>query len=112
MEGNVAEWALDAYSPSAFEFVEDRDPVLLLDASDDDADVMKRKVVRGGSWKDNASDLNTATRNYEVQDLAHSYIGFRCAMAAPSVITEQIGTRKFKAPKKNKKAATVTATGN
>lgn len=112
MAGNVAEWALDAYSPSAFEFVEDRDPVLLLDAPDDDVDVMKRKVVRGGSWKDNATDLNTATRNYEVQNVAHSYIGFRCAMAAPDLITEQVGTRKYTPPKKTKtpkvKAGAVT----
>jgi sulfatase modifying factor 1 len=111
MEGNVAEWTLDAYSPSAFEFVEDRDPVLLLDAPDGDVDVMKRKVVRGGSWKDNATELNTATRNYEVQDVAHSYIGFRCAMAAPVIITEQVGTKKYVAPKKGKKVAKVTATG-
>lgn len=110
MAGNVAEWCLDAYSPSAFEFVEDRDPVLLLDSPDGDVDVMKRKVVRGGSWKDNATDLNTATRNYEIQNTAHSYIGFRCAMAAPDLITDQIGTRKkmptFKAPKKSKTVAT------
>jgi len=109
MAGNVAEWALDAYSPSAFEFVEDRDPVLLLDAPDDDVDVMKRKVVRGGSWKDNATDLNTATRNYEVQNIAHSYIGFRCAMAAPDLITEQVGTRKY-TPVKKPKAQKVKAT--
>jgi sulfatase modifying factor 1 len=111
MAGNVAEWALDAYSPSAFEFVEDRDPVLLLDAPDEDVDVMKRKVVRGGSWKDNAVDLNTATRNYEIQNVAHSYIGFRCAMAAPNLIGEQIGTRKAPKAPKVKKAAKVTASG-
>jgi len=110
MAGNVAEWALDAYSPSAFEFVEDRDPVLLLDAPDNDVDVMKRKVVRGGSWKDNATDLNTATRNYEVQNVAHSYIGFRCTMAAPDLITEQVGTRKMPVQKKSKKAKDVKAT--
>ncbi|MEO6521305.1 MAG: SUMF1/EgtB/PvdO family nonheme iron enzyme [Mucilaginibacter sp.] len=111
MAGNVAEWALDAYSPSAFEFVEDRDPVLLLDAPDDDVDVMKRKVVRGGSWKDNATDLNTATRNYEVQNVAHSYIGFRCAMAAPDLITEQIGTKKMPVQKKSKKPNVQAAPG-
>jgi gliding motility-associated lipoprotein GldK len=111
MAGNVAEWALDAYSPSAFEFVEDRDPVLLLDAPDSDVDVMKRKVVRGGSWKDNATDLNTATRNYEVQDVAHSYIGFRCAMAAPDLITPQVGTRKYISPVKPGKKSKVTANG-
>ena len=66
MSGNVAEWTLDAFSPSAVEFVHDLNPVLLYDASDSDAEVMKRKVVRGGSWKDNGALLNKDTRNYEV----------------------------------------------
>jgi gliding motility-associated lipoprotein GldK len=114
MQGNVAEWTLDAYSPSAREFVEDNDPVLLYDAPDNDADVMQRKVVRGGSWKDNAGELNTATRNYETQNTPHSYIGFRCAMSAPDILTDQVRTRKRIAPKKEKatKNAKVTASAN
>ncbi len=113
MEGNVAEWTLDAYSPSAREFVDDLNPVLLFDAPDNDVDVMKRKVVRGGSWKDNAGDLNTATRNYEVQSTAHSYIGFRCVMLAPDLLTEQVQTRQqVKPPKKSKKAAKLSASAN
>jgi len=115
MQGNVAEWTLDAYSPSAREFVDDLNPVLLFDAPDDDVDVMKRKVVRGGSWKDNAGDMNTATRNYEVQSTSHSYIGFRCVMLAPDLLTEQVKTRAvIKAPKKSKKekAQKVTASTN
>jgi len=113
MQGNVAEWTLDAYSPSAREFVDDLNPVLLFDAPDSDVDVMKRKVVRGGSWKDNASDMNTATRNYEVQNSAHSYIGFRCVMLAPDLLTEQVKTRgAVKPPKKSKKASKLTASTN
>ena len=114
MQGNVAEWTLDAYSPSAREFVDDLNPVLLFDAPDNDVDVMKRKVVRGGSWKDAAADMNTATRNYEVQGTAHSYIGFRCVMLAPDLLTEQVKTRTqpIKAPKKSKKAAKLTASTN
>jgi len=114
MQGNVAEWTLDAYSPSAREFVDDLNPVLLFDAPDNDVDVMKRKVVRGGSWKDAAADMNTATRNYEVQGTAHSYIGFRCVMLAPDLLTEQVKTRPqaIKAPKKSKKAAKLTASTN
>ena len=113
MQGNVAEWTLDAYSPSAREFVDDLNPVLLFDAPDSDVDVMKRKVVRGGSWKDNASDMNTATRNYEVQNTAHSYIGFRCVMLAPDLLTEQVKTRgAVKPPKKSKKASKLTASTN
>jgi sulfatase modifying factor 1 len=113
MQGNVAEWTLDAYSPSAREFVDDLNPVLLFDAPDNDVDVMKRKVVRGGSWKDNAGDMNTATRNYEVQGTAHSYIGFRCVMLAPDLLTEQVKTRSaIKTPKKSKKASKITASAN
>ncbi len=112
MQGNVSEWTLDAYSPSAREFVADRDPALLLDVPDSDADVMKRKAVKGGSWKDNAHDLNTTTRNYEVQDGAHSYIGFRCVMSAPEVITNQLKTRTIIIAKKSKKAAKLTASAN
>jgi formylglycine-generating enzyme required for sulfatase activity len=42
-----------------------------------DAPRMQRKVLRGGSWKDIAFYLQVSTRNYEYQDTAKSYIGFR-----------------------------------
>jgi formylglycine-generating enzyme required for sulfatase activity len=38
---------------------------------------MKRKVVRGGSWKDVGNALQVSARAYEYQDNAKSYIGFR-----------------------------------
>ena len=38
---------------------------------------MKRKVIRGGSWKDIAYYLQVGTRTYEFQDSTKSYIGFR-----------------------------------
>jgi formylglycine-generating enzyme required for sulfatase activity len=37
----------------------------------------KRKVVRGGSWKDVSYYLQVSTRDYEYSDSARSYIGFR-----------------------------------
>ena len=37
----------------------------------------RRKVIRGGSWKDVAYFLQVSTRDYEYQDSARSYIGFR-----------------------------------
>lgn len=94
MAGNVSEWTLDAFSPSFKEFVHDLNPVLQYDAADNDADIMKRKVVRGGSWKDPAESVNGDTREYEIQSAAHSYIGFRCVMPAPEILTEQVRTRK------------------
>jgi len=44
---------------------------------------MKRKVVRGGSWKDVGHMLQVSTRSYEYQDTAKSYIGFRCVIDLP-----------------------------
>lgn len=95
MAGNVSEWTLDAYSPSAIAFVNDLNPVLLYDARDSDSDALKRKVVRGGSWKDNGEQLNSETRNYVVEYEPHSYIGFRCVMSAFEMPTDQSKTRRY-----------------
>lgn len=95
MAGNVSEWTLDAFSPSSSQLVNDLNPALLYDASINDAPLMRRKVVRGGSWKDNGEMLNTDTRSFDDQDAAHSYIGFRCVMAAFELTGEQVKTRKY-----------------
>jgi len=95
MAGNVSEWTLDAYSPSAVVFVNDLNPALLYDADAKDGDALKRKVVRGGSWKDNGEQLNSETRNYSVDYEPHSYIGFRCVMSAFEMPTVQSKTRKY-----------------
>jgi formylglycine-generating enzyme required for sulfatase activity len=94
MEGNVSEWTLDAYSPSVFAFVSDLNPVLIYDADSSDADAMKRKVVRGGSFMSNAKSLTPFYRDVELQNVAHCFIGFRCVMQAPEIIYKNIGTRK------------------
>lgn len=94
MIGNVAEWVLDAYSPSAFAFVSDVNPVLLYDADPKDGDAMKRKVVRGGSFVSNAKALSPFTRDYELQDNVHCYIGFRCVMSAPEILSKKVATRR------------------
>jgi len=78
MAGNVAEWTITAYDPSAYVFSHDMNPYFNYNAKPDDPPVMKRKVVRGGSWKDIARYLQVSTRDYEYQDTAKSYIGFRC----------------------------------
>jgi formylglycine-generating enzyme required for sulfatase activity len=94
MIGNVAEWVLDAYSPSAFAFVSDVNPVLLYDADPKDGDAMKRKVVRGGSFVSNAKALSPFTRDYELQENVHCYIGFRCVMSAPEILSKKVATRR------------------
>jgi sulfatase modifying factor 1 len=95
MAGNVSEWTQDAFSPSASQLVNDLNPALLYDATDKDSPLLKRKVVRGGSWKDNGEMLNSDTRSFEDQGSAHSYIGFRCVMAAFELPGEQVKTRKY-----------------
>lgn len=95
MAGNVSEWTMDAYSPSSSAFVNDLNPVLLYDVPDTANPLMKRKVVRGGSWKDNGNMLNSESRTYEEQDMARSYIGFRCVMQAIELPTTQVKTRRY-----------------
>lgn len=95
MAGNVAEWTLDAFSPSASQLVNDLNPALLYDARPGDSPQLRRKVVRGGSWKDNGEMLNSDTRSFEEQGSAHSYIGFRCVMAGFELPGEQVKTRRY-----------------
>ena len=78
MAGNVAEWCANAYDESAYNFMHDLNPDYKYNARPDDPPSMKRKVVRGGSWKDIAYYLQVGTRTYEYQDTSKSYIGFRC----------------------------------
>ena len=80
MSGNVAEWTSNAYDESAFSYSHDMNMDYHYDAEESDAEVLKRKVIRGGSWKDIAYFIQTSTRTFEYQDTAKSYIGFRCAV--------------------------------
>jgi formylglycine-generating enzyme len=82
MSGNVSEWCDDAYMEASVPVVWDMNPT-----NPDDNE--PRKVVRGGSWKDIAYFLETGTRNFEYQDSARSYIGFRTAMIQIGMGTNQ-----------------------
>lgn len=77
MAGNVSEWTVTAYDPNTYQFEHDMNPDFQYDANDSDPITLKRKVIRGGSWKDIGYYLQTATRDYEYQDTAKSFIGFR-----------------------------------
>jgi len=78
MAGNVAEWTSSMFDESASSFVHDLAPTLEYEAKPGDPPVLKRKVVRGGSWKDVGYFLQNSSRTFEYQDTAKSYIGFRC----------------------------------
>lgn len=78
MSGNVAEWTITAYDESGYVLINDFNPNYEYNALPDDQPVMKRKVIRGGSYKDIAYYNQAATRSYEYQDSTKSFIGFRC----------------------------------
>jgi gliding motility-associated lipoprotein GldK len=83
MSGNVAEWTSSLYYEGGYTFMHDMNPDIRWNAKDSDFPRMKRKVTRGGSWKDVGYFLQTSTRNYEYQDTSKSYIGFRCVIDLP-----------------------------
>jgi gliding motility-associated lipoprotein GldK len=89
MAGNVAEWTATAYDAGAYEFVSTMSPNIIDHKN-------KRKVVRGGSWKDVAYMLQVSTRDYEYADSARSYIGFR-------TVQDYMGTQKISTTKTIKK---------
>ncbi|MEM9363337.1 MAG: gliding motility lipoprotein GldK [Bacteroidota bacterium] len=70
MAGNVAEWTSSSFDPGAYEYLSTMNPNV-------GSGQNQRKVIRGGSWKDVAYFLQVSTRDYEYQDSARSYIGFR-----------------------------------
>lgn len=83
MAGNVAEWTSSIFYEGAYNFQHDMNPDIRWNAKESDPPRMKRKVLRGGSWKDVGYFLQVSTRTYEYQDTAKSYIGFRCVIDLP-----------------------------
>jgi len=78
MAGNVSEWTSSSYFGSAYHVVADVNPEIEYKMKANDPQWMKRKVVRGGSWRDISFYLQVSTRDYEYADTAKAYIGFRC----------------------------------
>jgi formylglycine-generating enzyme required for sulfatase activity len=77
MAGNVAEWTSSAFDESSSTFTHDMNPSFTYEAQAGDPEVLKRKVTRGGSWKDIGYFLQNSASSFEYQDTAKSYIGFR-----------------------------------
>ncbi len=86
MSGNVAEWTSSLYFENGYSFQHDMNPDIRWNAKDSDPPRMKRKVIRGGSWKDVGYFLQTSARAYEYQDTSKSYVGFRCVLDLPVAI--------------------------
>ena len=78
MAGNVAEWTSTVYTEAGVLQMSDMNPELSYNAAKEDPYYMKKKTVRGGSWKDPEKFIQSVSRTYEYQNETRSYIGFRC----------------------------------
>ncbi len=76
MSGNVSEWTNSVFDLSSYYKGSSVSPNL-------EDRYNKKKIIRGGSWKDVAYFLEVSTRDYEYADTARSYIGFRTVQNAP-----------------------------
>lgn len=85
MAGNVAEWTSTVYTEAGILQMNDMNPELSYNAAIEDPYSMKKKAVRGGSWKDPERFIESSWRAYEYQNEQRSYIGFRC-------VRTQVGT--------------------
>ncbi len=85
MAGNVAEWTSTVYTESGVLSMSDVNPELYYRAAKEDPYALKKKSVRGGSWKDPESFIKSAWRSYEYQNVGRSFVGFRC-------VRTQVGT--------------------
>ena len=98
MAGNVAEWTSTVYTEAGVLSMSDMNPTLTYNAAKEDPYTLKKKSVRGGSWKDPESFIKSAWRTSEYQNVGRSFIGFRC-------VRTQVGTagKAVKAPKSSAK---------
>ncbi|MCH5177340.1 MAG: SUMF1/EgtB/PvdO family nonheme iron enzyme [Prevotellaceae bacterium] len=85
MAGNVAEWTSTVFTEAGVLSMSDMNPELRYNAAKEDPYALKRKSVRGGSWKDPESFIKSAWRSSEYQNVGRSFIGFRC-------VRSQVGT--------------------
>ena len=74
----------------------DLNPELRYNAAKEDPYRLKKKSVRGGSWKDPESYIRSAWRTWEYQNQQpRCYIGFRCVRSlANTTSTKQKGKKK------------------
>jgi formylglycine-generating enzyme required for sulfatase activity len=73
MAGNVAEWVADWYLDDSYAEMPDRNPRNEVGSA--------VKVVRGGSWSDDARAARAAARGSAVVGATSTAVGFRCALS-------------------------------
>jgi len=102
MAGNVAEWTSTIYTEAGVDAMNDINPQLKYNAAKEDPYRLKKKSVRGGSWKDPESYIRSAWRSSEYQNQPRSYIGFRCVRSLANTTSEKAKPVKT-TTKKNRK---------
>ncbi len=100
MAGNVAEWTSTIFTEAGVDAMNDINPQLKYNAAKEDPYRLKRKSVRGGSWKDPESYIRSAWRSSEYQNQPRSYIGFRCVRSLAQTTSERIKQTKASAKKR------------
>ncbi len=96
MAGNVAEWTSTIYTEAGVEAMNDINPQLKYNAAIEDPYRLKKKSVRGGSWKDPESYIRSAWRSSEYQNQPRSYIGFRCVRSLANTTSDRVKNSKRK----------------
>ncbi len=96
MAGNVAEWTSTVYTESGVDAMSDLNPQLRYNAAKEDPYILKRKSVRGGSWKDPLSIIRSAWRTWEYQNQPRSYIGFRCVRSKAATVSSSSDAKRTK----------------
>lgn len=89
MAGNVAEWTSTIYTEAGVDAMNDFNPELSYKAAKEDPYRLKKKCVRGGSWKDPESYIRSAWRTWEYQNQPRSYIGFRCVRSLANTTSDK-----------------------
>lgn len=78
MAGNVSEWTNSAYQNSSNTHIHDLNPDYSYMSRKADPPILKRKIVKGGSWKDISYFMQCGVRTFEYQYESRPYVGFRC----------------------------------
>jgi formylglycine-generating enzyme required for sulfatase activity len=74
MHGYVWEWCADAWSPTHKDAATDGRPRVNKE--------VRERVLRGGSWADDADHCRSAFRHHKPLDFRSDAVGFRCVRAA------------------------------
>ena len=74
LSGNVSEWVYDWHLAEFYLFSSKANPL--------GPEKGQYKVIRGGNWRNNASDVNLTYRNATVPSVRNRTVGFRCAQSA------------------------------